>query len=250
MELRRIHPPGSPVTPAAALTDVDFGAPAPPGRPYVVANMVASADGRASLDGRSGGLGGATDRAVFHQLRARVDAVMAGTGTLRAERYGRLIKTEELREQRAGAGLAPDALAVVVSRSLDLPLGIGLFTDPAQPVVVLTGAARPLEGAGPNVTVERLAAEEDTLAGALARLRERHGVRSLLCEGGPTVLGALLAERLVDELFLTLSPLLVGGGGAPAIIGADRPAAPAGLELVWVLEAEGSLFMRYRVTRD
>jgi riboflavin biosynthesis pyrimidine reductase len=87
-----------------------------------------------------------------------------------------------------------------------------------------------------------------SLAAALADLRRRD-VRALLCEGGPTLLGALLHERLVDELFLTLAPQLAGGGDGPTISSGPALAEPAALELVWALERAGSLYLRYAVRR-
>ena len=226
MEIRRLFPDAETLEAARALDDLRLGDAAPHDRPCVVANMVASADGRATLDGASAGLSGPADRALFHALRGQIDAVLAGTGTLRAERYRRLILQPERREERRARGLAPDPLAVVLSRSGDLP-DIELLTDPEQPRAVFTGA-----DADP--------------ASALRRLRQEHGVLSLLCEGGPTLLGSLLAAGLVDELFLALSPVVVGGDGARTVTGpALRP--PVTLELVHLLEHDDMLFPRYRI---
>src|SRR4051794_23426086 len=114
-DFRRVHPePGSLGAEQAAA---GFGPveSAPPERPYLGLNMVATADGKATIDGRSGPIGNPADRELFHQLRGRVDAVMAGAGTVRAERYGRIVKDEKRRERRAARGLEPDPLAVVVS---------------------------------------------------------------------------------------------------------------------------------------
>jgi riboflavin biosynthesis pyrimidine reductase len=226
MEIRRLFPDAGTLEAARALDDLRLGDAAPDDRPYVVANMVSSADGRATLDGASAGLSGPADRALFHALRGQVDAVLAGTGTLRAERYRRLILQHERREERRARGLAPDPLAVVLSRSGDLP-DIELLTDPEQPRAVFTG-----DDADP--------------ASALRRVRQEHGVRSLLCEGGPTLLGSLFAAGLVDELFLALSPVVVGGDGPRTVVGpAFHP--PVTLELVHLLEHDDMLFTRYRI---
>jgi riboflavin biosynthesis pyrimidine reductase len=226
MEIRRLTPDARILEAARALDDLRLGDAAPDDRPYVVANMVTSADGRATLDGASAGLSGPADRALFHALRGQIDAVLAGTGTLRAERYRRLILQPERREERRARGLAPDPLAVVLSRSGDLP-DIELLTDPEQPRAVFTG-----DDADP--------------ASALRRLRQEHGVRSLLCEGGPTLLGSLFAAGLVDELFLALSPVVVGGDGPRTVVGpAFHP--PVTLELVHLLEHDDMLFTRYRI---
>jgi riboflavin biosynthesis pyrimidine reductase len=226
MDIRRLFPDAGTLEAARALDDLRLGDAAPDDRPYVVANMVASADGRATLDGASAGLSGPADRALFHALRGQIDAVLAGTGTLRAERYRRLILQPERREERRARGLAPDPLAVVLSRSGDLP-DIELLTDPEQPRAVFTG-----DDADP--------------ASALRRVRQEHGVRSLLCEGGPTLLGSLFAAGLVDELFLALSPVVVGGDGPRTVVGpAFHP--PVTLELVHLLEHDDMLFTRYRI---
>jgi riboflavin biosynthesis pyrimidine reductase len=226
MEIRRLFPDAGTLEAARALDDLRLGDAAPDDRPYVVANMVSSADGRATLDGASAGLSGPADRALFHALRGQVDAVLAGTGTLRVERYRRLILQPERREGRRARGLAPDPLAVVLSRSGDLP-DIELLTDPEQPRAVFTG-----DDADP--------------ASALRRVRQEHGVRSLLCEGGPTLLGSLFAAGLVDELFLVLSPVVVGGDWPRTVVGpAFHP--PVTLELVHLLEHDDMLFTRYRI---
>ena len=226
MEIRRLFPDAGTLEAARALDDLRLGDAAPDDRPYVVANMVSSADGRATLDGASAGLSGPADRALFHALRGQVDAVLAGTGTLRAERYRRLILQPERRDERHARGLAPNPLAVVLSRSGDLP-DIELLTDPEQPRAVFTG-----DDADP--------------ASALRRVRQEHGVRSLLCEGGPTQLGSLFASGLVDELFLALSPVVVGGDGPRTVVGpAFHP--PVTLELVHLLEHDDMLFTRYRI---
>ena len=150
MEIRRLFPDAGTLEAARALDDLRLGDAAPDDRPYVVANMVASADGRATLDGASAGLSGPADRALFHALRGQVDAVLAGTGTLRAERYRRLIRQPERREERRARGLAPDPLAVVLSRSGDLP-DIELLSDPEQPAGGLhRRRRRPGVGAAPR----------------------------------------------------------------------------------------------------
>jgi riboflavin-specific deaminase-like protein len=213
----------------------------------VVANMVATVDGKAAVEGKAGPIGGEADRELFHRLRTAVDAVLVGSGTLRVERYGRLVRDAGLRAAREAAGLAPDPLACVVTRSLDLPVDLGLLQAPEQEVAVFTSAPGGLEGAGARVTVERLDPGELTFTTVLRRLRRERGVRSVLCEGGPTVLGVLLHEGALDEVFLTVSPRLAGGGEAPTIVtGAPLPDLVE-LELAAALEANGELFLRYRV---
>lgn len=216
-------------------------------RPYTIANFVASTDGRAAFQGRSGALGDDTDRALFHGLRERVDAVLAGTGTLKTERYGRLVRDEQRRERRAAAGLGPDPLACVISRSGEIPTEIPLFADADSTIVVFTPSKLDTSGCAAKVEVVRLDPGELTLTTMLRRLRSDYDVRALLCEGGPTMFGALLQERLVDELFVTVAPKLVGGGASPTISSGPELAELQGLALVWLQERDGALYLRYAV---
>lgn len=225
--LRRLLPEPGTVPAAAAYADAGWAEAAPGDRPYVVLNMILSADGRAAHEGVSGGLAvDRADRTVFLGVREQVDAVLAGTGTIAAEGYRRLIPEPERRAARAAAGLAPDPLAVILSRSGRLP-DAPLLTDPAQPRAIYTG-----DDADP--------------VGALRDLRTAHGIRTLLCEGGPRLNRALVAAGVVDELLLTLSPLLVAGGADGALAGDPLPGARR-LDIVSMCEHLGTVFLRYRV---
>jgi riboflavin-specific deaminase-like protein len=217
---------------------------APEGRPYLGLNMVSTLDGKATIDWRTKGLSTEVDRRLFHHLRTQVDAVMVGAGTLRIERYGRMAKSDELRAKREAEGLARDPLAVIVSGRLDLPADLPLLQEPEQQVVIATGSDATLPGLSADVTYLRIG---DDLPLLMARLREDHGVRSVLCEGGPTLNSFLLAAGLVDELFLTLNPKLSGGAAALTIVAGRWLVEPAELALVSLAEGEGDLFGRWRV---
>jgi riboflavin-specific deaminase-like protein len=218
---------------------------APAERPFVFANMVSTADGRAARDGRTQALGTEADLEVLLELRAIADAVLIGTGTLRAEGYAQLVQRPERRARRRAEGLAEDPLAVVLSRRFDVPWDAGMFQAAGQPVLVYTHATA---GEPPDVAapVEVVRLEVATPGAMLADLRRR-GVRALLCEGGPTLLGALVADGLLDELFLTLAPQLTGDEEEPTIVSGGRLPEPAELELVWALRAGAELFLRYRL---
>ena len=247
MRLRRLLPELGEIETDDLAGVLSLGDLAPAERPYVVANMVASADGRATLGGRSGPMGGEADRELFHALRASVDAVLAGTGTVRTERYGRLVRDPARRERRVAAGLEADPLAVLVTRRGDVPWEAPLFSAPEQRVAICTPT--PLEAPGDaaaHVQVVLVQDGEATAALGLARLRETLGVRSVLCEGGPLLLGALLAAGVLDELFLTVAPVVAGPGERGVVEGVALPGA-VDLELVWLLEAEGNLLARYAV---
>jgi riboflavin biosynthesis pyrimidine reductase len=243
----RLHPDPTAATAPELLAGMRPGDAAPPDRPRVLLNMVSTVDGRAAIEGRSGPIGGPADTRMFAELRTLPDAILIGSGTLRAERYGRLVKAPERRERRAAAGLAPDPVALLLSRRLDLPWDAPLFAEPAQRVLVgcAHDADEPPAGLAADVELLRL---DDPAPGPLLRaLRADHDIRSVLCEGGPTLNASLLRDGLLDELFLTLGPLLSGDPGAISILGGPALPRPARLELRWVLRAGDEVFLRYAV---
>jgi riboflavin biosynthesis pyrimidine reductase len=190
------------------------------GRPWVVVNMIASADGATTVEGVSGGLGGPGDRGVFSVLRALADVVLVGASTVRAEHYGP--------PRKAGQRIA------VVSRSGELDWTAELFTSGAGIAV--------LPEDGPDVPVPTIRGGRGDVDLA-ATLRQLDG-EVVLAEGGPTLNGQLAAAGLIDELCVTVAPRLLGGGAKRIVVG--PPAAePTTLELAHVLEEDGFLFCRY-----
>ena len=252
--LRRLLPPGDRAD-AEEIVD-GLGLKDAPGthlrRPYVMLNMVSTADGRASIGGRSGSIGNRADRELFHSLRGGVDGVMVGAGTLRTERYGRIVPDEERRRRRLERGLSEEPIACIVSGRLELGSDIPLLAHEGAKVLIITCSQASLPPTAADV--EYIRAQRDgllDLPSALAELHERFAVRTLLCEGGPHLNMELLVAGLVDELFLSLAPKLTGGaaqgGDALRILaGAELP-VPVELELVGVLESDSELFLRYRV---
>jgi len=218
---------------------------APDDRPYVYVSMITTLDGHAALDGRSAALGGEADLQTLLDLRTMADAVLIGTGTLRAEGYGRLVRSEERRARRRELGLAEDPPAVLLSRRFDIPWDTGLFEAPEQPVLIYAGAAGEVPDVAAPVEVVPLSAPSP--AAVLADLRGR-GVRALLCEGGPTLNRALIAAGLVDELFVTLEPLLTGDDAEPPIIAGGRLPEVQHLRLLSVRQVGSELFLRYAVS--
>lgn len=242
--LNRLYPRPGEVDVVEAVAHLDLGSRAPAERPYVVLNMVSTLDGKAVVDGTTRSLGGEADRLLFHGLRTQADAIMAGAGTVRAERYGRAVRSEALTARREAAGLDPNPPLVVVSGSLALPADLPVLQDPDARVIIATAAEHEIEGVKAQVAYERTG---DDLSLLLARLREEHGIRSVLCEGGPTLNFFLLAAGLVDELFLSLSPQLVGGPNALTIVGGRQLPNGAGAELISLLESGGELFSRWKI---
>jgi riboflavin-specific deaminase-like protein len=217
---------------------------APADRPFVYVSMITTLDGHAALDGRSAALGGEADLQMLLDLRTMADAVLIGTGTLRAEGYARLVRSEERRARRRELGLAEDPPAVLLSRRFDIPWDTGLFAAPEQPVLIYTGVSAP--AARVPAPVEIVVLPDPSLGAVLADLRRR-GVRALLCEGGPTLNRALIAAGLVDELFVTLEPLLTGDDAEPPIITGGRLAEVRDLRLLSVRQVGSELFLRYAV---
>ena len=251
VQLRRLLPEPGTLTAAEALDGLALGERAPADRPYLVLNMVATVDGAATIGGHSAPMSNPADRQLFHELRAQVDAVLVGAGTVRTERYRRLVRDAGRRAHRVARGLAADPLAVVISRSLELPADLPLLADPNSRMVVVTDSNSELAGCAAEVRYLRLASagRELDLGDALRRLRAEHGVRSVLCEGGPALNASLLPAGLVDELFLSIAPKLAGSAGSLGIVGRAPLAEPIDLDLVWLLESEGHLFTRYVMRR-
>ncbi len=243
--LRRLLPEPAELTADEAMNQWRPWESAPPGRPSMALNMVHTTDGRAVLQGKSGGLSSVADRQLFHAMRTRVDAVMIGAGTARVERYGRIVPDPARREQRSAVGLQADPLAVIVSGSLNVPSDLPLLQDPDSRVVIVTSSASSL--ADVRAEVEYLRFEPVDLPAALSQLRDAHGVRSILCEGGPRLNASLLTGGLVDELFLSTAPLLAGDAGERSIVEGAHLREPYRVALRWLLEHEGALFARYGI---
>jgi riboflavin biosynthesis pyrimidine reductase len=228
-------------------------APAPGERPHLLLNMVSTVDGRATLGGRSGPLSDAADRALFHGLRAAVDAVLIGAGTVRTERYGRIVADPATRELRRSRGRSEEPLACIVSGRLAFDEKIPLLATPDAKVVMLTASAASLPAGGAQVEYVRTAHEGHLdLRAGLMELRERFAVGTVLCEGGPHLCEQLLGAGLVDELFLSLAPKLAGGepsgGEALRIVAGAELDPPLEVDLLGALQADSSLFLRYGVS--
>jgi riboflavin-specific deaminase-like protein len=242
--VQRLLPNPGPTTVEQQLSGLDLIDLGFTDRPYLVVNFAVTIDGRAAIEGRSGPIGSKTDTEMLQLLRTRVDAVMIGAGTMRAERYGRIVSDPSLRARRERLGLPHDPLAVIVSGRLDLPWDAPLFTDGGGRVLIFTTSeAEP----PPTVTPLRVVRHEGItvdLVEALRHLRVERGVRALLCEGGPGLHSELQSLELVDELFATVAAKLAGGP-EPRMIEGELPRRSE-WELAWLLEERGELFARYR----
>jgi riboflavin-specific deaminase-like protein len=244
LEFRQLLPEPVQVEVQESLDSLRPRARAGDERPYVVVNFIATADGRSTFTGRSGALGDDGDRALFHGLRERADAILVGTRTLAVEGYGRMLGRVERRERRLAQGRTAEPLACMVTRSGKLPAEIPLFAEPEARIVIFTPTELELD-AQAQVDVVRLDPGQLTLTTVLRRLRSDHGIEFLLCEGGPMLFGSLLEEDLVDELFLTVAPKLAGGGSSPTISSGTELPSLRSMRLAWILEREHFLYLRY-----
>jgi riboflavin biosynthesis pyrimidine reductase len=221
---------------------------------WLRANMVASLDGAATVRGRTGGLSGGADRQVFAMLRALADVIVVGAGTARMEGYGPVRPGKEgvrWAWLRAGRAAAPIA---VITRRIDLDPAGPLFAAPpglARPIVITTEAAPPDRRAVVAGRAELIVAGRESVdvRAAVDALTGR-GYRQILTEGGPYLLSQIIEAGLLDELCLTLSPLLAGPGASRIVAGAGPPGPPGGagarpLELAHVLADDGHLICRY-----
>lgn len=220
-----------------------------PDRGWVALCMVSSVDGAVAVDGRSGGLGGAADLLALSRLRGSNDVSVVGAGTVREERYGPLTGGAARREDRARRGLSPAPRLAIVSRSGELDPSSRVFADPDEPPLLLVSEAadeRVLAGLADRAEVRKVggaALDARTVIDELVGL----GLRRIVCEGGPRLNQAMLAADLVDEIFLTIAPTLVGGT-APRIVAGDTEHVQ-GFRLVSLFEHEGDLLLRYRHPR-
>lgn len=232
------------------------------GRQWIRANMIASVDGAVTVSGRSAGLSGPADRLVFTVLRSLADVIVVGAETARAERYRQAQPAELWQQLRAGRPPAPPI--AVITRRIDLDVYGRLFGQPATTheaitsrTIVITTEQAPADRLRAAAQVADVIVAGDSAVDMHAAIKALHqrGHGKMLVEGGPALLGQLTAEGLLDELCLTISPLLEGGYSAARLTRSPRASARAragempvtltGLRLASVLEDEGFLLNRY-----
>jgi riboflavin biosynthesis pyrimidine reductase len=246
-------PPPDAVTWLARLygNEAASGAASPHGRGPVRANMVASADGAVTLDGRSGGLAGPADKMLFKILRSLADVIVVGAGTARAEHY-RPVQPDGVWTglRPPGAPLPPIAVVSASLNFADCPRLLGVPAGPSQ-TIVITVAAAPADRKAALAGKVRLIEAGDQrvdLGTAVAQLRDL-GCASILTEGGPMLLGQLVTAGLLDELCLTTSPVLAAGSAGRIIASLAGSGASAEmatrLSLAHVLSDGDFLLCRY-----
>ncbi|MFJ7750773.1 pyrimidine reductase family protein [Arthrobacter sp. NPDC097144] len=240
---------------AAELTDDElmaayaWDAPAgEPVRPHLRFNFVASADGAAAIDGRSGALGDGADHRVFELLRRTCDVILVGAGTVRAEGYAGALLGTESQAWRTGHGMPAHPGFALVSGTLNLDPDSPLFEQAPVRPLILTAATAPadrraaLERVGDVVVAGERTVEPEAAAAVLAQ----HGFQRVLSEGGPRLFGSFQTAGLVDDLCLTVSPLMAAGSALRITAGAPEAVPPRRLELAHVLRGGDTLLLRYR----
>ena len=242
--MRRLVPDPGPTSVAEQLDTYRPWDDPPADRPRVALNFATTLDGRAAIDGRSGAIGSDTDTAMLVGLRQRFDAVMIGAGTMRVERYGRIIATRASAARREALGLPGDPLVVLVG-SLDLPWDAPLFTDGGGAVLIFTGdpEGEPPATATPVELVREPDGRVDIDEGDAPPARGARASGRCSARAAPGLHSQLQAAELADELFLTIAPKLVGAGSS--ILEGALPEV-AELELAWLLREGDELFARYR----
>jgi riboflavin biosynthesis pyrimidine reductase len=244
--MRALLPSPAEGQPAAELDDHALaGLYAYPGPHWLRANMVTSADGAGFLEGRTAALSTPADMRLFGLLRVLADVVLVGAGTARVEEYKPARRRPALEDLRAGR--PPTVPIALVSRKLDLDFTTPLFTGapPDARTIVITCAESPDDQRAAAARVADVIVAGDMavdLKEAVTALRDR-GLGRVLCEGGPHLLAQLAAEGLLDELCLTVTPVLAGPGPTRVVAGAPFPARP--MTLAHVLTDDGELFCRY-----
>jgi len=241
--MRALFPDAGNVDPLDAYRRLDRA----DGRPTVRLNMIASVDGAAYVAGRSGSLGGTADKELFATLRALADVILVGAATMRVEGYGPAQLADAARAWRRESALGPVPPIAVVTRACRLEWHSPFFTEAEQrPIVITAASALAADRAAAGEVADVVVAGDDgvDLDRAVRCLGEL-GHDNVLAEGGPGIAAQLVAADLLDELCLTVSPMLVGGD-ARRILRGRAALSDNRLELCSVLTADGYLFLRYR----
>ena len=214
-------------------------------RPRLRLNFIASLDGAATREGVSGGLGNADDKLVFDTLRMLADVIVVGAGTVRSEGYGGIRPSPADAAWRVAHGLPAQVPVAVVSSRLELEPSHPVFADAAVRPLVVTHASSPAERRGRLAEVaDVLVCGEDAVDPRLLLAElTRRGLTQVLCEGGPHLFGAMIEADCVDELCLTLSPVLEAGPAGR--ISASSAAVTREMSLLHVMNAGELLFLRY-----
>ena len=214
---------------------------------WVTGHMVAGLDGTASVDGRVGALSTPPDQMLFRRMRQIADVVLVGAETVRREGYGPVRLSDEAQAERRRRGLSPNPPLAVVSRSLAFDWTAQVFTEApkdARTYLITCEASDPERRARAEEVADVIVAGDDRVEPAAAmRALADLGRQVVLCEGGPTWLGELVAADRLDELCLSISPHM--GGDALPVSVTPAGAALASFELKGTMAEDHTVFLRY-----
>jgi riboflavin biosynthesis pyrimidine reductase len=216
-------------------------------RPAVRLNMIVSVDGGTSWNGVSGALGGSADKALFSVLRSLADVVLVASATMRTEQYGPAVLPAKVQSARRGRGQTAVPRIAVVSRTCQFDWSTPFFTAATERPIVFTVSSAPAarRTRAAEVAEVIVAGEDDVDLDDAVRELGVSGATSVLAEGGPTLNGQLARAGLLDELCVTLSPLLASGDAKRIIAGSTLDALEP-LELRSICFEDDYLFLRYR----
>jgi 2,5-diamino-6-(ribosylamino)-4(3H)-pyrimidinone 5'-phosphate reductase len=202
--------------------------------------MVATVDGRAALNGSAVGIGSPADKRLMRELRAEADVVLHGAGTVRADPLSARVPADMV-AQRISSALTPQPLGAIVTRSGNLPKEHPYYDSPT---IIYITSDHSVPVSRPTVEVCHVQDVQEAISDL-----GRRGATHILCEGGPTLNAALFDAGLVDEVFLTIAPKLIGGHDPLTIVkGGDQ--GVINLELRSLVEFEGELFLKYGVATN
>jgi riboflavin-specific deaminase-like protein len=232
-----------------AYADLDLP-PGKLGRPYTIINAIGTLDGRGAVGGKSTPIGSEVDHRLMRNIRANVDAVLVGAGTLRSEDLT-LSVYEPLARRRRERGMAKQPLSIILTSSGNVPADRRIFDPNAESdVLIFAGSHASRQDL---VRLSRLATVRRPSATGISELEEiletladEFAVRHLLVEGGPKVNHSFLEARLVDELFLTLSPKISGGDSRFLVDGKELPHKGDSFNLISAHLSDSEIYLRYR----
>jgi 2,5-diamino-6-(ribosylamino)-4(3H)-pyrimidinone 5'-phosphate reductase len=251
-QLLRLFPePAVRLSVEEVYADLDLP-PGVAGRPYTVINAVGTLDGRGAVGGKSTPVGSELDHRLMRNIRSNVDAVLVGAGTLRSEALT-LTVGEPLAKRRRERGLKEQPLSIILTGGGDIPVDRKIFRASEGNLLVFAGAHASRENLAKLSRIATVRPAVDTAVpepeNILQTLTDEFGVRRLLVEGGPSVNRSFLEAQLVDELFLTLAPKIVGGDSRSLVEGEPLPQGATSPRLVSIHLSDSEFYLRYRLTR-
>jgi riboflavin-specific deaminase-like protein len=224
-------------------------------RPRVILNFAVTVDGKVSTAKQTpSGFTSAFDKHRLLEIRSLGDALMVGRNTLQIDQMSMGLPDESLRRARIQRGQSEYPIRVVISNSGDLPLDLNIFDHRFSPIVIYSTTRMPATnqtGLRAKAELHLSGGDQVSLPEVLHDLYQTRQVRTLVCEGGPRLAKALAELDVVDELFITIAPILAGGAGAPGILGTSGTFLPS--SRVYQLESmkveAGECYLRYVADR-